>query len=161
MSRISLIVAVARNGIIGAHNTLPWRLPEDLRYFRARTMGHPIVMGRKTWESLGRALPGRRNLVVSRQADFAATGGETCTSLEAALEAAQQADEVFVIGGAQLYEAALPLADRLYLTEIAKDFEGDTCFPAFDRSQWAETSRENHVSETGLEFAFVILDRRT
>lgn len=158
MSHICLIAARARNGVIGAHNTLPWRLPEDLKYFRTRTLGHPIVMGRKTWDSLGRALPGRRNLVVSRQVGWATAGAETFASLEAAIAACGEED-VFVIGGAQLYAAALPIATRLYLTEIDADFEGDAFFPDFDRAQWREVARELGVSDTGLRYAFVTLER--
>ena len=157
--KISIIVAVAANGVIGAHNTLPWRLPEDLKYFRARTMGHPIIMGRKTWDSLGRALPGRRNLVVSRNAQLQATGAEVFTSLDAALAACAD-EEVFVIGGAQLYREAMPHADRLYITEIAQAFEGDAHFPSPEAQQWLETSRERHTSESGLDYAFVIYDRK-
>ena len=157
-SRISIIVARAANGVIGVRNALPWRLPEDLKYFRARTMGHAIVMGRKTWESLPRALPGRRNLVVSRQPGFNAQGAEVFASLEAALAECDEA-EVFVIGGAQLYEAALPRADRLYITEIGQDFAGDTLFPTVDPDDWVEASRDAQVSENGLPFSFVVFDR--
>lgn len=159
MARVSLIVARAANGVIGAHNTLPWRLPEDLKYFRARTMGHPIIMGRKTWDSLGRPLPGRRNMVVSRNPHFTAQGAETFTSLDAALAVCTD-EEAFVIGGALLYAQALPLVTRIYLTEIHQDFGGDAHFPALDARVWLETSREDHVSESGLAYSFVIFDRQ-
>ncbi len=160
MPRVSLIVARAANGVIGAHNTLPWRLPEDLKYFRARTMGHPIIMGRKTWDSLGRPLPGRRNLVVSRNPNFAAPGAETFTSLDAALAACTD-EEVFVIGGALLYAQALPLVTRLYLTEIHQDFDGDAYFTALEAAHWLETSRETHQSESGLRYSLVVLERKS
>src|SRR5690606_3145196 len=137
---IVIVAAVARNGVIGRDNGLPWRLKADLQHFRALTMGHPIVMGRKTWESLGRPLPGRRNMVVSRDPLFRADGAEVFPTPQAAIAAA--ADEhVFVIGGAQLYRATLPLADRLVLTEIRADVPGDAHFPPFDRSIYIEELR--------------------
>lgn len=159
--RISLIAAVARNGVIGTDNALPWRLPEDLRRFKALTLGHPVIMGRKTWESIGRPLPGRRNIIVTRNDSFAAEGCETAGSVEAAIAAcAGTTDEVFVIGGAQIYAQALPLAQRLHLTEIQADFPGDAHFPAFDRGFWRESARESHRTDEGLEFDFVVYDRR-
>ncbi|GAB4437702.1 MAG: dihydrofolate reductase [Rhodocyclaceae bacterium] len=159
MRAVSLIAAVARNGIIGAGNRLPWRLPEDLARFKALTWGHPVIMGRRTWESLGRALPGRPNLVVSRSERFRAEGARSFPSLEAALEACGD-EPAFVIGGAHLYAAALPLAQRMYLTEIDADFDGDASFPAFDRSEWIERSREPRRTASGLAFAFVLYERR-
>ncbi|MEY3201780.1 MAG: hypothetical protein RIR70_1330 [Pseudomonadota bacterium] len=156
---VSIIVAVAANGVIGIENRLPWRLPEDLKYFRRRTMGHPIIMGRKTWESLPHALPGRQNLVVSHNPDFHAEGASCFSSLPSAIQACPDAAEIFVIGGAQLYREALPLADRLYLTEIGQAFEGDAYFPAIDLKQWREISRETATSEDGLEYAFVVFER--
>lgn len=156
--RVSIIVARAANGVIGRDNTLPWRLPEDLKHFRALTTGHPIIMGRKTWESLGRPLPGRTNIVVSRNTAFAAEGALPAGSLQAALElatTAEGADEVFVIGGAQLYAQALEVADRLLVTELVDAFEGDTVFPALDSAVWQPRSREAHISQNGLRFAFV------
>jgi len=160
---LSLIAAVAANGVIGSDNALPWRLPEDLKRFKALTLGHPVIMGRKTFESIGRPLPGRRNIVVSRNAAFAAAGCETAASLEAAIAAiaacAGTADEIFVIGGAQIYAEALPLARRLYLTEIRAEFPGDAHFPAFDRGAWRETAREHHRAESGIEFDFTVYER--
>ena len=159
MSTLSLIAAMANDRIIGRDNTLPWHLPEDLKHFKATTLGKPVIMGRKTWESLGRPLPGRRNLVVSRNAGYVATGGELAGSLEAALAATADVEEVFVIGGADLYRQALPLAQRLYLTEIAGDYAGDARFPEFPASEWREAAREAHVSSTGIHYAFVNYQR--
>jgi dihydrofolate reductase len=159
---LTLIVARARNGVIGRAGQMPWRLPEDLAYFRRTTMGYPIVMGRRTWESLGRPLPGRRNIVVSRDAGLAAPGAEVVPSLEEALRRVQDAPQVFVIGGAKLYEQALPLARRLLVTEIDADFEGDTYFPTPDPRVWRETGRENHAPTAARPFsiAFVTYERR-
>lgn len=161
-ARLTVIAAVAANGVIGRDNALPWRLPEDMKHFRALTMGHPVVMGRKTWESLPakfRPLPGRRNIVISRNPDYRAEGATVVSSLAAALAAAGTAAEVFVIGGAALYVGALAIADRLELTEIAAEFEGDAHFPAVDRSQWRQAARQAGVSETGLAYAFVTYER--
>ena len=141
--RVNLIVARARNGVIGRGGTLPWHLPEDLRHFKRSTLGHPIVMGRKTWESIGRALPGRRSIVLTRNPRFSAPGCETAGSLAQALAMCEGAAEVFVIGGAQLFAEALPLAQRLVVTEIDADFEGDTFFPPFDPAAWRQTAREH------------------
>ena len=161
---ITLIAAVARNRVIGAGNALPWRLPEDLKRFKSLTLGHPIIMGRKTWQSLGRPLPGRTNIVVSRSAEFAAPGGNVVGSLEAsvALAASTGTDEAFVIGGAEIYRLALPIAHRLQLTEIDREFAGDAHFPAFDPAQWRETARESHHAqhaEAGFDYAFVTYER--
>ncbi len=158
---LTLIAAVARNGVIGIENRLPWHLPADLRRFKALTSGHAVIMGRKTWESLPekfRPLPGRRNIVVTRDGSYRAEGAMVALSLPAAIAAAGSG-EAFVIGGAELYAAALPLADRLQLTEIDASYEGDTHFPAMDRQQWQETSREAHHDETGLDYAFVTYER--
>jgi dihydrofolate reductase len=160
MSILSLIVAMDRRRLIGRDNALPWRLPEDLRHFKATTLGKPIIMGRKTWESLGRPLPGRRNILVSRNPAYAAEGAEVAASLPAALQLAQDEEEVFVIGGSELYRQALPLAHRLYLTEIDAAFEGDAWFPEFSADEWLETSREPQVGADGLPFAFVLYERR-
>lgn len=158
--RVALIAAVAANGTIGLGNRLPWRLPEDLRRFKALTLGHAVVMGRRTWESIGRPLPGRVNIVVTRSARFAAPGCLIAHSLDEALAAAGAADAVFVIGGGKLYRAALPLAERLLLTEIRRDFPGDTFFPAFDRAAFREASREPQRAADGLEYDFVEYQRR-
>jgi dihydrofolate reductase len=160
---IALIAAMARNGVIGVDNRLPWRLPEDLRRFRALTTGHTIIMGRKTWESIGRPLPGRQNIVVSRQPAFDAPGAEVASSLDAALALATRPDPVFVIGGEALYRAAQPLAARLYVTEIERDFTGDARFPEFSRRSWRETAREARHSDgsDGFGFAFAEYERVT
>jgi dihydrofolate reductase len=134
--RVSLIAAVAANRTIGKDGQLPWHLPADLRHFRRLTWGHPVIMGRRTFESMGKPLPGRTNIVVTRGA-FAHPGVQVARSVEEALALAAGDDEAFVAGGAEIYRAALPLADRLYLTEIDRDFPGDTHFPDFDRDDWS------------------------
>ena len=149
---ISVIVAVARNGVIGGDNSLLWHISEDLKRFKRLTGGHAVVMGRKTFESLGRPLPNRRNIVVSRRADYAPEGVEVAPSLEAALALFPPQEEVFVIGGGQIYAQAMPLADRLYLTTVMHDYEGDTRFPEWDSAQWRETAREYH--ERGEKFPY-------
>ncbi len=154
---LTLIAAVARNGVIGIENHLPWHLPADLKHFKALTLGNTVIMGRKTWESLPekfRPLPGRRNVVVTRYGSYRAEGAVVVTSLPAAI-AATDSSEAFVIGGAELYAAALPLADRLQLTEIDATFKGDTWFPAIDPQLWRETTRESHHGDTGFDYAFV------
>jgi dihydrofolate reductase len=156
--RISLIVARARNGVIGRDGGLPWKIPGELAHFKRTTMGHPIVMGRKTWESLGRPLPGRRNIVVTRNAQYTAAGAEVVASLPAALALCADVDEVFVIGGAELYAQALPLAQRAIVTEIDADFDGDAYFPALDARQWQETARSAGSGEPA--HAFVTYARR-
>lgn len=159
--RLAIIAAVARNGVIGRDNGLPWRLPADLRRFKTLTLGHPVIMGRRTWESIGRPLPGRRNLVVSRNSDYAAPGAELFASLARALAAcAGHPGEVFVIGGAELYALALPAATRLYLTEIRADYAGDAHFPALDRGQWREDAREAGPADSDPPFDFVSYVRR-
>lgn len=158
--RVALIAAVAANGAIGLRNGLPWRLPDDLRRFKALTLGHPVVMGRRTCESIGRPLPGRENIVVTRSTEFGAPGCRVVHSLDEALTAAGDADAVFVIGGGDLYRAALPVAERLLLTEIRRDFPGDAFFPPFDRAAFRETSREPQRAPDGLEYDFVEYVRR-
>ncbi len=162
MTRLNLIVAVARNGVIGRNGALPWRLPEDLAHFKRTTMGNPIIMGRKTWESIGRPLPGRRNIVVSRSKNLAANGAEIAADLDAALALCADATEAFVIGGAQLYAAALARAQRLLVTEIDADFDGDTHWPAIDSAQWRETAREHRPPTVERIFSmdFVTYERR-
>jgi dihydrofolate reductase len=158
--RLTVIAAVAANGVIGRDNRLPWRLPEDLKRFKALTMGHPMIMGRKTWESLPGRLPGRPHIVVTGNPAYRAEGATVAASLAEAIAAAGATDEIFVIGGGQLYAEALPLADCLQLTEIAADFEGDARFPPFDREAWQETARESRQSDAGYAYAFVTLRRR-
>jgi dihydrofolate reductase len=161
VTRLHLIVARARNGVIGDHGALPWRLPEDLAHFKRTTMGHAVVMGRKTWDSIGRALPGRRNIVVTRNPGWRAPGAEAAHSLEEALQrchapaAGSAGDDLFVIGGAELYAQALQHGvDSIYLTEIDADFPGDTWFPALDRARWREASREHFPPGPGRPFGF-------
>jgi dihydrofolate reductase len=157
---ISLIVAVAENGVIGRNGDLPWRIPADLKFFKATTMGKPIVMGRKTWDSIGRPLPGRENIVVSRQTGFDAPGACVVTDLEAALSAAGDVPEVMVIGGAEIYKMALPHATRIYLTEVHAMPAGDTQLPAFPETEWREVAREDHEAEGDIPgYSFVTLER--
>jgi dihydrofolate reductase len=161
--KVVLVAAVARGGVIGRDGTIPWRLPEDMAHFRAVTMGDPVVMGRRTWDSLPgrfRPLPGRRNVVVTRNPAWQADGAERAASLDDALRLLEDAPRVAVIGGAQIYAAALPLADELLLTEIDVDVDGDTVFPAFDASLFEEVSREPHTSADGIAFAYATYERR-
>ena len=154
---LTLIAAVARNRVIGSGNDLVWRSPEDMQRFKAATLGQTVIMGRKTWESLPtkfRPLPGRRNIVVTRQADYAAAGAEIATSLPAALALAD-GGAAFVMGGGELYALALPLADRLLLTEVDLAPAGDTLFPEVDPAVWRETVREPHTDAAGVHFDFV------
>jgi dihydrofolate reductase len=155
--RISVVAAVARGGVIGRDGAIPWRVPEDARRFREVTMGHPVVMGRRTWDSLPdrfRPLPGRRNVVVTRNPGWQADGAERAGSLEEALGMLEGAPRAFVIGGAELYAAALPLADELLLTEIDLDVEGDTFFPSWSHTEFDEVARAEHRSESGVAFSF-------
>jgi dihydrofolate reductase len=160
---VVLIAAVARNGAIGMGNGLIFNEPADQQHFRAATLGCPVVMGRKTWDSLParfRPLPGRRNVVVSRNVDFVAPGAEVATSLPAALMRVQDAPRVALIGGAQLYAQALPLVTEMLLTEVDADLAGDTFFPAWDRSAFDETERRGGVTAGGIGYAFVTYRRR-
>ena len=161
---ISFVVAVAENGILGRQGELPWgRLPADLQHFKRLTLGHPVVMGRRTFDSLGRALPKRPNIVVTRQADWTAPGCETAPSLPAALDRARELDkEVCVIGGGEIYRQALPFADVIHLTEVHHNFEGDASFTALDPADWREETRERHEAdaEHAYAFSFVTLRRR-
>jgi dihydrofolate reductase len=162
MTVITLVAAVARNGVIGNGEAMPWRLPEDLAHFKNLTMGHPVVMGRRTWDSLPpkfRPLPGRRNLVVTRNAQWHAEGAERAGSLEAALALAGNAKRLFVIGGGELYALALPLADELELTELELPFEGRTVFPPY-RHAFEETARETHRAAPPNEFGFAFVSYR-
>ncbi len=158
---ISLIVAMADNGVIGRDNDLPWRLPDDLKFFKRTTLGAPIVMGRRTWQSIGRPLPGRTNLVVTRNRRFEADGAQVAHSLGDALALVADVPEVFVIGGATLYREALPMASRLYLTEVHADIDGDTTFPQWDRSQWREVRRDDRPADAdhAHPFSLVLLER--
>jgi dihydrofolate reductase len=159
MTTVSLIVAVAHNRVIGVNNTLPWHLPEDLKRFRALTTGHHIIMGRKTYESLGRLLPERTTVIVTRNKAYNVEGALIAGSLEEAVSLCKDDNEAFVIGGAELYKDALKLADKLYLTEIDLQVEGDAFFPEFKGSEWKETSREAHTSAQGLPFSYITYNR--
>jgi dihydrofolate reductase len=159
--RISVIAALAKNRVIGIDNRLPWRLPEDLAHFKALTLNHPILMGRKTFESLGRPLPGRTNIVITRNPGYRPEGCLVADSIPAAVALCRDADEVFFIGGAELYAQAIPLAGRLYLTEVDIEAEGDAWFPDYDRSAFTEISRESHAGVKGdaMRFDFVVYER--
>jgi len=161
--RIALVAAVADNGVIGRNNALPWHLPADLKHFKRLTLGKPVLMGRKTWESIGRPLPGRTNIVISRTPDYEAEGARVVDSLDAAVSLAEGialidgVDELMVIGGAEIYRQALPRAQRLYLTEVHGEVTGDAFFPSWDRDAWRELERESHPApeHSGLPFSFV------
>ena len=162
--RVNLIFARAQNGVIGRDNALPWHLPEDMAYFRQQTAGAPVIMGRKTWDSLPdrfRPLPGRTNIVITRQAAWSAEGAVKVSSLrEAVVRGAETgAPEVWVMGGAQIYAEATRIATRALVTEIHRDYDGDAYSPSFD-SSWHETGRTSHVSANGLPFSFVTMERR-
>ncbi len=160
--RLALIAAVARNGVIGRDGDLPWHISADLKHFKATTMGKPMIMGRRTFESIGMALPGRTSIVITRNAGFAADGIEVAADLDQALAIAERlgADEAMVVGGGEIYAAALLRADRLYLTEVHAEAEGDVHFPPLDRSQWRETSRDDHAADGDTPaFSFVVLER--
>lgn len=156
---LTLIVAYSTNRAIGRDNALPWKLPGDLAHFKRSTLGHPIIMGRKTWDSLGRPLPGRSNIVISRNPDFSAAGAILAPTLEAAVAACGDIDEAFVIGGAQIYAQALPRARRVVATEVHADVEGDAFFPLLPSFQWKETAREPQPAENGYDYDFVTYER--
>jgi len=158
---ITLIVAMAENRVIGANNAMPWHLPDDLRRFRALTMGHPILMGRKTHEAIGRALPGRRNIVMTRDAGQSFPGCEVITRTEDAQGICQASEALFVIGGAELYRLFLPRAHRIELTIIHRDFEGDTYFPEISPESWVEVAREERPMDAvlGISWSYVTLER--
>jgi dihydrofolate reductase len=158
----SLVVAVARNGVIGRANQLPWHLPAELAHFKRVTMGHPVVMGRRTFQSIGRPLPGRLNIVVSRNLELEAPGCTVVPSLEAAWKAADGAQETCVIGGTTLFREALPIADRIYLTEVEAEVPGDTYFPELDRREWVEKASTRHEADERHAYSFriVLLERR-
>ncbi|HRO83125.1 MAG TPA: dihydrofolate reductase [Alicycliphilus denitrificans] len=161
--QLALIYARAANGVIGKDGAMPWHLPEDLAHFKRLTQGHPVIMGRKTWDSLParfRPLPGRANIVVTRQADWNEIGAQRASSLREALSMAEQTDsEAWIIGGAQIYAQALPLASRVEVTEIGRDFDGDAHAPQLG-PEWQEVARSRHVGSGGLPFSFVTYERR-
>jgi dihydrofolate reductase len=159
--RIGLIWAQSRGGVIGKDGVMPWHLPEDLAHLKRTTLGHPVIMGRKTWDSIPprfRPLPGRTNIVVTRQPDWQSTGALAASGLPQALALCGQAAQVWIIGGAQLYAQALPLADQLVVTEIDADFAGDAHAPALG-PEWREAARERHVAASGLHYSFVTLEK--
>lgn len=160
---LAFVVAVADNNVIGGDNKLLWHLPADLKHFKQLTQGHPVVMGRRTYDSIGRPLPGRTNIVVTRQPDWHADGVTVARSVPEALAIARQLDEhVFVIGGAEIYRQVLPAADTVYLTEVHHVFDGDVTFPELNRAEWREESRERHEPDErhAHAFSFVTLRRR-
>jgi dihydrofolate reductase len=162
MSRIVLVAAMAANRLIGGAGAIPWHIPEDMRHFRQITMGKPCVMGRRTWDSLlKKPLPGRLNIVLTGQSGYGPPGALVANSFDAALARAEAegAGEIAIIGGATIYRAALPLADRINLTEVHAEFEGDTYFPVIVQEEWQEAAREEHATADGLRFDFVTLDR--
>lgn len=161
MIHLSLILAMTDNGVIGDRGGIPWRLPEDMRRFKTLTLGKPNIMGRKTWESLPKKpLPGRTNIVVTRDRNYSADGATVVATINEALgrAKAENPEEIMVIGGAEIYRAALPLATRIHLTEIHAKIDGDTIF-AFDRTGWNEVAREDHRTEDGMSYSFVTLQR--
>ncbi len=159
---LSIIVAMARNRTIGVNNTLPWRCPEDLKHFKALTMGHHMIMGRKTFDSIGKPLPGRTTVVVTRDRNLKIEGCVVAHSLQDAIAACAGDEEIFIVGGAELYRQALPLVDTMYITEIQQEVEGDAHFPDFSKREWRETAREVKAQETPqpLEYHFVTYRRK-
>lgn len=164
---LSLLVAMSKNRVIGKNNQLPWHLPEDLKHFKVLTMGHPIIMGRKTYESIGKILPGRINIIVTRQKNYVIPSATVVDSIQSAFAAGFEENsaknEAFVIGGEEIFHQALTFSQRIYLTEIQKTFDGDTFFPELNSQEWHETKRTIHFSEgiEQLEYHLVILDRKT
>lgn len=158
---ISIIVAMAGNRVIGANNTMPWRCPEDLKYFKSLTMGHHMIMGRKTFDSIGKPLPGRVSVIVTRNRDLKIDGCIMAHSLDEAIRACENDNEIFIVGGAELYSLALPIVNKLYITEIQQDIDGDTYFPEFDKTKWRETAREKHHQDVPqpLDYHFVTYQR--
>jgi dihydrofolate reductase len=154
MTNLSLIVAMDDNRLIGNKNNLPWHLPADLAFFKRTTMGKPIIMGRKTFESIGRALPGRRNIVITRDPEFSHEGVETVNGIDAAISLCDGGEEVMLIGGASLYQQTIDQAAQLYITYIHHSFDGDTWFPEFDFNQWKEAFREDHAADGNNPYAY-------
>jgi dihydrofolate reductase len=159
---ISLLVAMDKNQLIGKDNDLPWRLPADLAYFKRVTMGHPIIMGRKTYDSIGRPLPGRENIIVTRDTSYEAEGCKVIHSIEEIVKMNEQTDqELFVIGGAEIFKEILPHSDRLYITEINEEFDGDTYFPAFDKAEWKVISEEQGIKDekNPYDYTFLVYEK--
>ncbi len=155
--QLNIIAAIAKNGVIGKNNQLPWHLPDDLKYFKQLTHGHTVIMGRKTFESIGKPLPGRFNIVITQQTDYQKSGIVTASNLMDALAKAPENQKIFVIGGASLYQMTLPLAERFYLTEVLADVEGDAYFPKWQREQWECIEAADHAIDDKHEFAFRFL----
>lgn len=162
--RLSILVAMAKNRVIGRDNRLPWHLPADLKHFKFLTMGQTIVMGRKTYESIGKPLPGRANVVITRQTDYEIPGAVVVNSLEDALLVCEETSTIdtenFIIGGEKLYQQTIKICQRMYITEIQSNFDGDVFFPQFDPGDWEEMQRDKHV-DGNLEYHFVVLDRKS
>jgi len=166
--KLSMIVAVAQNRVIGRNNALPWYLPNDLKYFKQTTLGKPVIMGRKTYESIGKPLPGRTNIVITRQADYQPEGVKVVSSVEDARALAESVclidgqEEAMIMGGAEIYALCLPVCDRLYLTEVHAEVEGDAWFPEYDKSEWHEVAREDFAAEgpNPYDYSFVVYERR-
>lgn len=161
-TKVSLIAAASLNGVIGREQKLPWDLPEDLKYFKERTYGAPVIMGRKTFDSIRRPLPGRKNIIVTRRTDLIIPGAWLAQTLEQAMREAGDVPEVFILGGGEIYRLALPFADRIYLTEIDLKIEGDTTFPDFSREDFKETKREERPADLSAgrpSFRFLVFDR--
>lgn len=158
---LSILAAKAKNNVIGKNNQLIWRLPADLKHFRELTTGETVIMGRKTFESIGKALPGRHNIIITRQQNYNAPGCEIVSSLEEAIQVSRQEENVFIIGGGEIYRLALPLVGTLYLTEVHEKFEGDTLFPEIDKKIWTETFREDHQADekNPHDYSFVTYQR--
>ncbi len=159
---ISIIVAMDEKGVIGLEGDLPWRLSADLKHFRAITMSKPLIMGRKTHESIGRPLPGRKNIVLTRANDFDAEGCTIVHSLDDAFQAAGDVDEIIIMGGSRIYDQSLARAGRLYLTEVHADIGGDVYFPEFDKGEWVELERQDHSADekNDFDYSFVVLERK-
>ena len=159
---ISFVVAMGRNKVIGRNNSLPWNMPADMKHFKKLTLGKPIIMGRKTYETIGKPLPNRKNIIITRDQDYKAEGCIVAHSIEESLQSAENAEEVMVIGGAQIYKEFLPKANRIYLTIIDHDFEGDTHFPEYNEEEWQEIEREEHKAdeENKYDYVFVTLERK-
>lgn len=158
---ISLIVAHDQQLVIGYNNQMPWHLPGDLRYFKEQTMGKPVVMGRKTFESIGRPLPGRRNIVITRNSSYSVEGIETVHSLEEALSLVGDVPEVMIIGGEEIFRLAMPLANRLYITQINHTFVGDTYFPAYEHDFYEVSTQPKVLADEGFTFQYIVFERKT
>ena len=158
---VSAVVAISENHVIGKDNKLLWYLPKDLKHFKEITSGHTVIMGRKTYDSVGKPLPNRRNIIITRQ-PITIEGCEVVNSVEAALDLVKDKHEVFIVGGAEIYKLAMPLTDRIYLTIVHAEFEGDTFFPEIDERIWKEVSRQDHEADekNSLAFSFITLERR-